>query len=239
MQRVQNKTTVLIAEVDGDLRSFLLSTLEAYGYRTLTAENGGSVLSMVSSHCPDLVLLSLDLPDKDGFEVLGAIRRRSEVPIVVLSSGTDENAVVRALDMGADDCIAQPFRPPEFLARVRAALRHGARMGAASGPAEEKLTCGDLTVDFAQRLVTVGGKPVHLTQNEFKIVLLLARHPGEVLSYSYILEHVWGNFAADDRQILRVNMANIRRKIERDPAEPCYLLTEVGVGYRMADHPLP
>ncbi len=234
---MQNKPTVLIAEDDDGLRSSLSSTLQADGYRTLTAENGGSALSMISSHCPDIVLLNLGLPDMDGCDVLASVRKWSDVPIVVLSSRNDENSVVRTLDAGADDYIAKPFRPQELLARVRTAMRHGARMDNAAGPAAGKLVCDDLTVDFAQRFVTVADREIHLTQNEFKIVLLLARHPGEVLTYSYILEHVWGNFAADDRQILRVNMANIRRKIERDPAEPRYILTEVGVGYRMADHP--
>lgn len=234
---MQNKPTVLIAEDDDGLRSSLSSTLQAAGYRTLTAENGGSALSMISSHCPDIVLLNLGLPDMDGCDVLASVRKWSDVPIVALSSRDDENSVVRALDAGADDYIVKPFRPQELLARFRTAMRHSARMDNASGPAAEKLVCDDLTVDFAQRFVTVAGREIHLTQNEFKIVLLLAKHPGEVLTYSYILEHVWGNFAADDRQILRVNMANIRRKIERDPAEPRYILTEVGVGYRMADHP--
>lgn len=232
---MQNKPTVLIAEDDNNLRGFLSSTLQADGYRILTAESGGSALSMISSHCPDIVLLNLGLPDMDGMEVLASVRRWSDVPIIILSSRADENSVACALDTGADDYIVKPVRPSEFLARIRAALRHGARMGAGPGLTAEKLVCGQLTVDLAQRFVTVGGRKVHLTQNEFKIVLLLAKHAGEILSYSYILEHVWGNFAADDRQILRVNMANIRRKIEQDPSNPRYILTEVGVGYRMAD----
>lgn len=236
---MQNKPTVLITEDDSELRSFLSSTLQADGYRTLTAANGGSALSMISSHCPDIVLLNLGLPDMDGLEILSSVRKWSDVPIVILSSRTDENSVVRALDMGADDYIVKPVRTPEFLARIRAALRHGARMGAGPGLSADRLVCGQLTVDLGQRSVSVGGRAVHLTQNEFKIVLLLAKHAGEVLSYSYILEHVWGNFAADDRQILRVNMANIRRKIERDPSNPRHILTEVGVGYRLSDRPSP
>ncbi len=236
---MQNKPTVLITEDDSELRSFLSSTLQADGYRTLTAANGGSALSMISSHCPDIVLLNLGLPDMDGLEILSSVRKWSDVPIVILSSRTDENSVVRALDMGADDYIVKPVRTPEFLARIRAALRHGARMGAGPGLSADRLVCGQLTVDLGQRSVSVGGREVHLTQNEFKIVLLLAKHAGEVLSYSYILEHVWGNFAADDRQILRVNMANIRRKIERDPSNPRHILTEVGVGYRLSDRPSP
>ena len=236
---MQNKPTVLITEDDSELRSFLSSTLQADGYRTLTAANGGSALSMISSHCPDVVLLNLGLPDMDGLEILSSVRKWSDVPVVILSSRTDENSVVRALDMGADDYILKPVRTPEFLARIRAALRHGARMGAGPGLAADRLVCGQLTVDLGQRSVSVAGRAVHLTQNEFKIVLLLAKHAGEVLSYSYILEHVWGNFAADDRQILRVNMANIRRKIERDPSNPRNILTEVGVGYRMSDSSSP
>ena len=236
---MQNKPTVLITEDDSELRSFLSSTLQADGYRTLTAANGGSALSMISSHCPDIVLLNLGLPDMDGLEILSSVRKWSDVPIVILSSRTDENSVVRALDMGADDYSVKPVRTPEFLARIRAALRHGARMGAGPGLSADRLVCGQLTVDLGQRSVSVGGRAVHLTQNEFKIVLLLAKHAGEVLSYSYILEHVWGNFAADDRQILRVNMANIRRKIERDPSNPRHILTEVGVGYRLSDRPSP
>ena len=232
---MQVKPTVLIAEDDEDFLGSLSQILQSAGYRILAAGSGSSALSMVSSHCPDLILLNLGLPDMDGCDILASVRKWSDVPVVMLSSRSDEASVVRALDMGADDYIVKPFRTPEMLARLRAALRRSTPAGSEPGRGE-KFRCGNLVVDFAQRRVTESGREIHLTLNEFKIVQLLARHAGEVLGYSYLLEHVWGNFAADDRQILRVNMANIRRKIEQTPSDPRYFLTEVGVGYRMADH---
>jgi len=171
----------------------------------------------------------------DGLEVLRKTREWSGIPILVVSARGEEQQKVEALDLGADDYITKPFGSSELMARIRAAIRHGIKMEMGEDLPDGKFTRGDLTVDFKKRIVTVDGKDVHLTQNEFKIVTLICKHVGQVLTYSYILNQVWGQFAQNDRQILRVNMANIRRKIEKNPAEPKYILTEVGVGYRMPD----
>ncbi|MCI1956035.1 MAG: response regulator transcription factor [Oscillospiraceae bacterium] len=235
---MQNKSTVLVAENQAHAGDPVCATLKAGGYRALTAENGSTAISMIASHCPDLVLLDSGLPETGGLDVLQTVRKWSEIPIIVFASdqgGEDEE--VKALDMGADDYLMKPFGSSELLARIRTALRHSIKMETGENVSAGCLRRGRLTMDLARHSVTVGGRKIHLTQNEYKIVLLLAKHCGQVLTYSYIIEHVWGHFAADDRQILRVNMANIRRKMEPNPAEPEYIVTEIGVGYRMKDNP--
>lgn len=234
---MQNKSTVLIAENEAGFSSSVSAMLQAGGYRALTAENGSTAISMISSHCPDIVLLDSGLPDMDGLDVLQAVRKWSGIPIIIFSEHSDENEEVKALDMGADDYIMKPFGSSELLARIRTALRHSIKMETGEDITTGTLQRGRLVINLAERAVTADGRSVHLTQNEYKIVLLLAKHCGEILTYSYIIEQVWGHFAADDRQILRVNMANIRRKMEPNPAEPKYIVTEVGVGYRMKDDP--
>lgn len=187
---------------------------------------------MLSSHCPDLVLLDLGLPDIDGQKLIESVRQWSRVPIIVVSARSHERDKVMALDLGADDYVTKPFGTSELLARVRAALRHAVQQaGQQSGP----YSCGGLVVDWEKRRVLLNGQDVHLTQNEYKIVDLLARHAGKVMTYDQIIQHVWGPNAAGDNRILRVNMANIRRKLEANPAEPQYIFTEIGVGYRMAE----
>lgn len=230
---MQNKSIVLIAEHDAATSDTIYSTLAENGYRPLTAENGNTAISMISSHCPDIALLDQSLPDMEGLDVLKTVRAWTGLPIIILSSRGNESEEVKALDMGADDYISKPFGNCELLARIRAALRHSVSM-VTGGVSDGVLHCGGLTIDLLQHSVTVDGRKVHLTQNEYRIVTLLAKRPGKVLTYADIIGQVWGHFAAEDRQILRVNMANIRKKIERDPAKPQYILTEIGVGYRMA-----
>lgn len=230
-----NKTTILIIEDEASIATFISTVLAANGCRAIKASTGSSAISLISSHCPDIILLDLGLPDMDGLEVLRQTRSWSSIPVIVVSARGEEQQKVEALDLGADDYITKPFGSSELMARIRAAIRHSIKMETGEDFPEGKFTRGDLTVDFQKRIVTVDGKDVHLTQIEFKIVSLICKHTGQVLTYSYILNQVWGHFAQNDRQILRVNMANIRRKIEKNPAEPRYILTEVGVGYRMAD----
>lgn len=232
---MNNKATILIVEDEPAIANFISTVLTANGYRTLKAPTGASAVSLISSHCPDIILLDLGLPDMDGLEVLKQTRKWSAVPIIVVSARGEEKEKVEALDSGADDYITKPFGSSELTARIRTAVRHSIKMETGEDFPEGKFTRGGFTMDFQKRIVTVDGKDVHLTQIEFKIVALICKHAGQVLTYSYILNQVWGNFAQNDRQILRVNMANIRRKIEKNPAEPRYILTEVGVGYRMAD----
>jgi Response regulators consisting of a CheY-like receiver domain and a winged-helix DNA-binding domain len=230
-----NKATVLIVEDEEAIANFISTVLTANGYRTINAATGSSAVSLITSHCPDLILLDLGLPDMDGLEVLKQTRAWSGIPIIVVSARGEEQQKVEALDFGADDYITKPFGSSELMARIRTAIRHGIKMETGEDFPEGKFTRGDLTIDFQKRIVMVDGKDVHLTQIEFKIVTLICKHAGQVLTYSFILNQVWGHFAQNDRQILRVNMANIRRKIEKNPAEPRYILTEVGVGYRMSD----
>ncbi len=230
-----NKASILIVEDEAAISNFISTILTANGYRTLKAPTCASAVSMISSHCPDIILLDLGLPDSDGLEVLKKTREWFKGPIIVVSARGNESDKVEALDLGADDYITKPFGSSELLARIRTAVRHSIKMETGENITGAAFTRGGLTLDMEKRIVTVDGRDVHLTQIEFKIVSLICMHAGHVLTYAYILNQVWGNYAQEDHQILRVNMANIRRKIEKNPAEPRYILTEVGVGYRMAD----
>ena len=228
-----NKYYVLVVEDEKNIRNFMQTILTSNGYAVLMARTGEEALMMVSSHCPDLVLLDLGLPDLDGQIFIQKVRSWSQVPILVVSARTHERDKVTSLDLGADDYITKPFGTSELLARVRAALRHAAQHSA--GQRAAAYACGGLLVDWERRRVILDGQDVHLTQNEYKIVALLAQNAGKVLTYDQIIRHVWGPNIAGDNRILRVNMANIRRKLEKKTAEPQYLFTEIGVGYRMAE----
>ena len=228
-----NSYHILVVEDESNIRTFMKTILTSNGYTVLTAGTGEEAMGLLSSQCPDLVLLDLGLPDTDGQLFIRAVRRWSQVPILVVSARSHERDKVMALDLGADDYITKPFGTSELLARVRAALRHAAQR--ASGSELQVYRSGGLVVDGEKRRVQLDGVDVHLTQNEYKIVSLLARYAGKVLTYDQIIQHIWGPNAAGDNRILRVNMANIRRKLEQNPAEPQYLFTEIGVGYRMAE----
>lgn len=229
-----NKQIVLVIEDEKNIGNYIETILISNGYKALRAMNGMSGMSMCTSHHPDLILLDLGLPDVDGMEVIQRVRGFSNVPIIVISARTQEKEKVSALDAGADDYITKPFGSEELLARIRTALRHRMAMGQeiASEPIYAK---DDLMIDFNKRLVLLRGESVHLTQIEYKLVSLLARNAGKVLTYDFILKEIWGPYADTDNQILRVNMANIRRKLESNPAEPRYIFTEIGVGYRMVE----
>ena len=190
---------------------------------------------MVASHCPDIIFLDLGLPDMDGQEVIKAIREWSQIPIIVISARSHEKDKVTALDLGADDYVTKPFGTSELLARVRTALRHTQNAGSDNSMQSGLFKAGALTVDYNKRHVYVDGNDVHLTQNEYKIVALLSKFAGRVLTYDYLIKNIWGPNVSCNNQILRVNMANIRRKIEKNPAEPNYIFTEMGVGYRMVE----
>ena len=228
-----NKYHILVVEDEKNIRGFMQTILTSNGYAVLTAKTGEEALMMLSSHCPDLVLLDLGLPDTDGQLFIQAVRKWSQVPIIVVSARTHERDKVLSLDLGADDYVTKPFGTSELLARVRAALRHAAQRG--STLQVSAYHCGELTVDWEKRRIWLGERDIHLTQNEYKIVALLAQYAGKVLTYDQIIQHVWGPNASGDNRILRVNMANIRRKLETNPAEPRYIFTEIGVGYRMAE----
>lgn len=230
------KEKILVVEDEKRIQSFINAILTSNGYDVICANTGSQAYSMITSHCPDLVILDLGLPDIDGLNVLSAMRQWTQLPVIVVSARSHERDKVEALDMGADDYISKPFGASELLARIRTAIRHTRAAAGNSAIAKSgKFTTGELTIDYDKHRVYVAGEDVHLTQNEYKIVSLLGMHAGKVLTYDTILKELWGPDSREDNQILRVNMANIRRKIEKNPAEPEYIFTEVGVGYRMLE----
>ena len=223
---------ILVVEDDKKVNSFISKLLENKGYTALQAYNGHSAVSIAASHSPGLVLLNMDLPDMEGLDVLRHIREWSEIPVIVVSSRESEQDKVSALDSGANDYVTKPFGNEELMARVRSAVRMYSRIKSPS--TEVVYKNGDLTIDYERRTVAVGGQNIHLTPIEYKIVLILSKSAGKVLTHDQIIEQLWGPFLSDS-QILRVNVANIRRKIETDSSKPRYIITEIGVGYRMSD----
>lgn len=233
---MSNKYLIVIVEDEYNISSFVSAVLQANGFDTMVARNGAEAIILITSHCPDLVLLDLGLPDMDGQGIIENVRGWSNVPIIVVSARTRERDKVMALESGADDYITKPFGTSELLARIRTALRHvQLREGEQAQRRTGVFHTGDLEVDYDKRRVYVNGEDAHLTQNEYKIVALLSKYSGRVLTYDSIIKHIWGPNAKQGNQILRVNMANIRRKIEPSTAEPRYIMTEMGVGYRMAE----
>ncbi len=230
-----NGYTVLVVEDEQGIAGFMTAILKANEYKTLLAKNGAEALMYATSYCPDLIILDLGLPDMDGLDIIRSIRTWSQTPIIVVSARTHERDKVEALDLGADDYVTKPFGSSELLARVRTAFRHSALRNTSSGGDISMFRTGELTVDFAKRRAYIGDTDVGLTQNEFRIVSLLARYAGRVLTYDYMITNIWGPNVKGDNRILRVHMANIRRKIEKNPGAPEYIFTEAGVGYRMTE----
>jgi two-component system KDP operon response regulator KdpE len=232
---MENKSLVLIVEDENPICHFITAILKANGYSVISTGKGLEIPALTASHCPDIVILDLGLPDIDGLEALRALREWSDVPVVIVSARGGEREKVTALDQGADDYVTKPFGTAELLARIRTALRHAnIRRAQDEGTAATVFTIGALCVDTDKSVISIDGNEVHFTQIEFRILELLARNRGKVLTHDMILKKVWGPFFTDTRT-LRVNMANIRRKIEKNPAEPQYIRTEIGVGYRMVD----
>ena len=230
-----HKLSILLVEDEKNICDFISTSLSAQDYRISTAHTGKEALPIIASQCPDLILLDLGLPDMDGMEIIRQVRTWSSVPIIVLSARTQEQEKVRALDLGADDYLTKPIGTSELLARIRTALRHSNRLNTDSPLYKRPFHAKGLTIDFEKHLVSVDGKDVHLTQIEFKIISLLAQNSGRVMTYDTIISNIWGPYADDDNSILRVNMAHIRRKLEQNPAEPQYVFTEIGIGYRMIE----
>ncbi len=235
---MKSKTTVVIVEDEKIISDFILAVLNSNHYNAITARTVTEAIAMISSHCPDVILLDLVLPDNDGFELIRSVRKWSQVPILVVSARMQQEDKVKALDMGADDYITKPFGTQELLARIRTAVRHARN----ADTKEEGILqdgvfhIGGLAIDYNRCRVYRDKQDVGLTQNEFKIVALLGKHAGKVLTYDFLRQKIWGPNMSSSNQILRVNMANIRRKIENNPADPKYIFTEVGVGYRMAEN---
>lgn len=225
------EVTVLLIEDETEIRRFLRATLPAHGFRLYESSTGQDGLNQARSRNPDLLLLDLGLPDLDGTEVIRRIREWSAVPILVLSARDQERMKVAALDLGADDYVTKPFGIDELLARMRTALRHTARI--ADGTGESIFALGDLRIDLGRRQVFVSDKEVHLTPLEYKLLTTLVQHAGKVLTHRQLLKAVWGPLHVEEGHYLRVYMRQLRNKLESNPAHPRYLLTELGVGYRL------
>ena len=230
---MQPKVNILFIEDEQNILTFVTKLLYGHNYKVTTAITGTEGLQLINSICPDLILLDLGLPDMDGQTIIRQVREWSDCPIIVISARTNEHEKVKALDLGADDYITKPFGSAELLARIRTSLRHSTRMNTSSDQRFHPYKCGELILDFEKRTLTISGNIVHLTPIEYKILVFLAQNCGKVMTYSSIINNVWGPYADDNNRILRVNMTNIRRKIEKNPADPQYIFTEVGVGYRM------
>ena len=221
---------VLVVEDEPQVRRFLRASLTSHGYRLVEATTVHEAQQLATSHLPELFLLNLGLPDGDGIELTRSLREWTNAPIIVLSARGREEDKVNALDAGADDYLTKPFGVSELLARIRVALRHADR----TSRDEPVLSVGPLRIDLARREITVDGQEVRLTPTEFKLLVLLARNAGKVLTHGHILREIWGPHSTQ-AHVVRVHMAELRRKIEADPARPRLLLTEVGVGYRLRD----
>jgi two-component system KDP operon response regulator KdpE len=222
---------VLVVEDEPQVMRFLRATLPAHGYRLVEAATGAQALIEASTRGPDLVLLDLGLPDLDGVELTRRIREWSAVPILVVSARGQERDKVEALDAGADDYLTKPFGTEELLARMRVALRRAARVKGDGG--ETVFEAGELRVDLAARLVFRRGEEVRLTRTEYRLLAVLVQHAGRVVTHRQLLRDVWGPGSSSETHYLRVYMAQLRHKLEDDPAQPRYLLTETGVGYRL------
>ncbi len=224
------EATILLIEDEPEIRRFLRTTLPAHGFRLHEAVTGKEGLTEAKARNPDLILLDLGLPDLEGNEVIRQIREWTATPIIVLSARDQEHAKVAALDLGADDYVTKPFGLNELLARIRTALRHASRT---SESAESVFTLGDLKVDLGRRQVFVSENEIHLTPIEYKLLTTLIRHAGKVLTHRQLLKEVWGPLHMEEGHYLRVYMRQLRNKLEKSPAHPRFLLTELGVGYRL------
>lgn len=227
-----NKYKILIIEDENNIRNFITALLEANNYQIITAESCSSGQMMFNSYRPDLIILDLGLPDKDGTEFIRYVRSENSTPIIVLSARTDEKDKVEALDLGANDYVTKPFGSAELVARIRSALR-STRVKGDSIHQSEKFKLEKLVIDYDSRRVFLNKTEIKLTQTEYNIVALLSEHCGKVLTYSSIISSIWGYNDYGSKKKLQVNMANIRKKFGATPGNDCYIINELGVGYRM------
>jgi two-component system KDP operon response regulator KdpE len=225
------RPTIIVIEDESKLRRVLRTTLETNGFRCVEAESARQGLTDAQTCRPDLLLLDLGLPDRDGIEVIRGVRKWSAVPIIVLSARSQESDKIAALDAGADDYVTKPFTVGELLARIRTALRHAALHGRPGS--KEIFANGDLRVDLLHRQVFIKEQEIHLTPIEYRLLSVLIANAGKVVTYQQLLRDVWGPGKVDQHHHVRTYIADLRRKLECDPARPVYLRTEVGVGYRM------
>jgi two-component system KDP operon response regulator KdpE len=232
---VTTKPLILVVEDDKPIRNFICVSLKAQGFEYLETASGNMALSMIASHNPDIVILDLGLGDIDGLNIIREVRQWSNVVIIVVSARDLDREKAEALDLGADDYLSKPFSVTELMARIRVSIRHLSMIKGSGAGEQKEFTLDELKIDYIRRLVSVGDKEIHLTPIEYDLIVLLSKNAGKVLTHTYILREVWGSYTGKDTQSLRVFMANLRKKIESNPAQPKYILTEAGVGYRMVD----
>ena len=228
-----NKPLILVVEDDPPVRNLITTTLKTNDYRFLVAANGEGAILEASSHNPDIVLLDLGLPDMDGVQVIGNIRSWSNMPIIVISARSEDSDKIEALDAGADDYLTKPFSVEELLARLRVTQRRLAIMPAKLISDKSVFENGKLRVDYAGGCAYLDGQELHLTPIEYKLLCLMSRNVGKVLTHTYITQNIWGRSWDNDVASLRVFMATLRKKLEADPDSPQYIQTHIGVGYRM------
>ncbi len=224
---------ILIVEDEKSIAHFISTILNSNDYETLLARSGSEAKTMISSHCPDLVILDLGLPDMDGIDVLRELRSWSSLPVVVVSARSHEHDKVQALDLGADDYLTKPFSVEELLARIRTTLRRLSYAQTGGVASEGSFDTGELHIDFDAGIATMDGEELHLTPIEYKLLCLLAHNADKVLTHQFILHEIWGTATKSDLASLRVFMGTLRKKIESDPAHPRYIQTHVGIGYRL------
>ncbi len=230
---MKDNASILLVEDDKYIMSLISMLLKDEGYKTFFAVTGKEAIALFYANNPDIIILDLGLPDIDGIEVIQQIRERSNAPIIVVSAREEEYEIINALDRGADDYITKPFYTGELLARIRVAQR---KISSFTNPENlEVFTCENLTVDYTKGLVFVDQNEVHLTPMEYKLLKLLIANRGKVLTHNYIINQIWGYGEVGDAKSLRVFMASLRRKIEKDTANPRFILTQVGIGYRFAE----
>jgi two-component system KDP operon response regulator KdpE len=222
-----NKQSILIIDDESQIRRLLTITLQSNNYDVREAATGKDGVDAVSKNTPDLVLLDLGLPDESGHDVLKHLREWYSNPVIIISVQSGEEDIVKALDNGADDYLVKPFRTGEILARIRTAIRK-----AASETNISKATFGDLTIDYANRVVKKNHETIKLTATEYSLLSLLTRNDGKVLTHQFLLKEIWGSHQQNESQYLRVFIAQVRKKIETDPNRPSYIITESGIGYR-------
>jgi two-component system KDP operon response regulator KdpE len=226
------KPVIVVIEDDPQICRFLRTSLNAHGFHLFEAATGERGLVEIGTRQPELVILDLGLPRMDGIAVIRWLRGWSNLPIIVLSARSQESDKIAALDAGADDYLTKPFSIGELLARIRVSLRHAAQL--AGDNAESLFTAGDLRVDLSRRSVYMGEREIHLTPIEYRLLTVLIHHAGKVLTHRFILLHVWGPAYVEHAHYVRIYMGLLRQKIEADPTHPKYLLTETGIGYRLA-----
>lgn len=228
-----NNPVVLVVEDDAPIRNLITTTLKTHEYKYLTAKNGAEAILMASSHNPSVVFLDLGLPDIDGLEIIRQIRSWSNMPIIVISARSDDNDKIQALDMGADDYLTKPFSVEELLARLRVTMRRLILMQSAGGADHLTYTNGKLTIDYAAGCAYLDGEEMKMTPIEYKLLCLLAKNTGKVLTYTYITQNIWGRNWDNDIASLRVYMTTLRKKLEPSKESPRYIQTHIGIGYRM------